>query len=91
MRICDTCKRTLEEFHAWSEGLSHKPILFHGRNMNNGDFKCFEENETIKYRCLRKLIRIVVKEDEEDYESKNKGGQETKAQEATTQDRDPST
>ncbi len=66
VNFCDTCKRALEEFYAWTDSSERKPILFHGKNMNNGFFECFDAEDRIKYQCIRTLIEQLAQDDEKE-------------------------
>lgn len=66
MKFCDDCKRFLEGIHAiCDEKEKCKMILFHGKNMNNGFYSCWQKDDDKKNNCVRTHIEQLAKDDEE--------------------------
>lgn len=72
MKLCDDCKRTLESLHAFcDEKKKQKHVLFHGKNMNNGDFSCWRQGDDFRNNCIRTLIEKLAHDDEKSTQENN--------------------
>jgi len=66
MKLCDSCKRILENFYAWTLPSKKQSIMFHGKNMGTGYYTCDNstDKDSIPYKCIRNLIEKLVEDDE---------------------------
>ncbi len=79
MKLCDQCKRVLEQFYAWTLPTHKQPILFHGKNMGNGYFTCNNsiDEDSIPHKCIRALIEKLAEQDEKEITEKTEQSRDT--------------